>query len=207
MKKIFAFVLCAILLLCVFSVATFAEEELPETVVQVETIEETEPTITESVVAFVKEHLDTISAIVTMLGAVFYSARKHGVLNKAIGVLNNNAVSVAENSGAAIKEALEGVARVSDVVKEYSEKIEAFLAEVRETVEDKAKLAGAIEKVETFLEMAKLANIELADEIAELLVLANIPPSKKDELYARHLDAVKAIAEKTEVTHHDSHEA
>jgi hypothetical protein len=44
--------------------------------------------------------------------------------------------------------------------------------------------------------------MELANEVAELLVLANIPNSKKEELYSRHLAAVGAIAEaeKTEVT-------
>ena len=40
-----------------------------------------------------------------------------------------------------------------------------------------------------------LANVELANEVAELLVLANIPNSKKEELYSRHLAAVGAIAE------------
>lgn len=206
MRRIFAFVLGVILLLCVFSIAACAEEALPEAVVQ-ETIEEAEPTITESVVAFVKEHLDTISAIVTMLGAVFYSARKHGLLNKSIGTVNNNAVTIAENSAAVIKEALEKVALVSSVITEYGTKIDAFLEEVRESVADKAKLAGAIEKVESFLELASLANTELANEVAELLVLANIPPSKKEELYARHLAAVKVIDEKTEVIHHDGEEA
>ena len=51
-----------------------------------------------------------------------------------------------------------------------------------------------------YIKASKLANVELANELAELLVLANIPNSKKDELYSRHIAAVAAIsdAEKTE---------
>jgi hypothetical protein len=98
---------------------------------------------------------------------------------------------------------------VSSIVGEYTAKIEAFLAEFRENAEDKSKLAGLLEKAETFIETAKLANVELANEVAELLVLANIPNAKKDELYARHLAAVNAItdAEHTEVISHDGEEA
>jgi hypothetical protein len=40
-----------------------------------------------------------------------------------------------------------------------------------------------------------MANVEFANEVAELLILANIPNSRKDELYARHLAAVNAIQE------------
>jgi hypothetical protein len=60
----------------------------------------------------------------------------------------------------------------------------------------------------TYIKTAKLANVEFANELAELLVLANIPNSKKDELYSRHIAAVGAIAEaeKTEVTTNDGGE-
>jgi uncharacterized phage infection (PIP) family protein YhgE len=198
MKRIIAFVVCAIILGCTLGITTFAEEPI-EAVVQ-ETTEEVEPTITEQIVDYVKTHYEELSVIVTLLLTVFYNARKHGVLNKTIGTLNNNAVKVAENSGGAIKDALEAV-------EGFSKKIDEFLEKVKETTEDKEKLASAFAKFEDFLVQAKLANIELADEVAELLVLANIPNAKKEELYARHLAAVKAIDEKSGVIHNDSNEA
>ena len=91
----------------------------------------------------------------------------------------------------------------------YGTKIEEFLAEFRANAKEKQKLEVLLEKAESLLETAKLANVELANEVAELLVLANIPNSKKEELYARHLAAVNAMteAEHTEVIHNDGEEA
>ena len=194
MKRILAF-LFAILLVCTLGITAFAEEPVVE-----EAPEVAEPTLTEDIVEYVKTHLEEISVIVTLIMTVVLNARKHGVLNKTIGTLNNNAITVAKDSGEAITKALVAVTS-------YGEKIDAFLEEIREAVKDREKLAGAFDKFETFLETAKLANIELADEVAELLVLANIPNAKKEELYARHLAAVKAIDEKSEVTHYDGEEA
>ena len=70
---------------------------------------------------------------------------------------------------------------------------------------DKAML----EKVNKHLETSKSANLEFSNELAELLVLANIPNSKKDELYSRHRAAVDAMAaaEETEVKENDGEEA
>lgn len=203
MKRIFALVLCAILMVGLFTFVASAEETpvVDETTI-VETATVEEPAITETIVDYVKEHLEEISVVVTLIVTVFLNAKKHGVLNTSIGTLNNNSVSIAQN-------ALAEVTRVSSVVGEYTEKIEAFLTECRANAEDKEKLAGMLAKADTFIETAKLANKELANEIAELLVLANIPNSKKDELYARHLAAVNAIsaAENTEVIHNDGEEA
>lgn len=192
MKRFFVFALCAILLVCALTIVGFAEEELPEVV-------EEEPSVTETIVDYVKNHIEEISVIVTLIVTVYLNSIKHRSLNSTIGTLNNNSVSIAQN-------ALSEVASVSSIVGEYTAKIEAFLAEFRENAEDKEKLAGLLEKAETFIETAKLANVELANEVAELLVLANIPNAKKDELYARHLAAVNAI-EHTEVIHHDGEEA
>ena len=195
MKRIFAIALCAVILVCAFTIGASAEEALPEVV-------EEEPTITETIVDYVKDHFEEISVVVTLLMTVFLNAKKHGALNTSIGTLNNNSVSIAQT-------ALSEVTRVSSIVGEYTEKIEAFLTECRANAEDKEKLAGMLAKADTFIESAKLANKELANEIAELLCLANIPNSKKEELYSRHLAAVKGIAEaeNTEVIHNDGAEA
>lgn len=206
MKRFFAFALCAILLVCVFVIVSFAEEVLPEAelpeAVEQETTTVEEPTVTESIVAYVKDHFEEISVVITLILTIFYNARKHGLLNKSIGTLNNNAITVAENSNTSVQNVL-------NTVIGYSAKVEEFLAEFRANAEEKEKLEGLLEKAEGFLETAKLANVELANEVAELLVLANIPNSKKDELYSRHLAAVNAIAdaEHTEVIHNDGEEA
>ena len=198
MKRIFAIVICAILLTCVLPVAVFADGEPTDAVESLPTTEKTE-TITDQIVEYVTNHLEEISVIVTLILTVFYQVRKHGVLNKTIGILNNNAVTVAEDS----KIAIEGV---SSTVTGYKVNIEALLAEFKANAEEKHKLEQTLSEVHTFLKNAKLANLELANEVAELLVLANIPNSKKDELYSRHLAAVGAIAdaEKTEVIEDDN---
>jgi hypothetical protein len=83
----------------------------------------------------------------------------------------------------------------------YKAAIDKLLAAFTANAEEKQKLEAKLDEVNNHLKTAKLASMELANEVAELLVLANIPNSKKEELYARHLAAVGAIAEaeKTEV--------
>lgn len=156
---------------------------------------------TEKIVAWIYEQLEEISVIITLILTIFYNVRKHKALNKSIGTLNNNAVTVAESSNSAISSALAEVRGMSAVVNGYTEKTDALLAEVRANEEEKQQLKQALTEVTAHLKTAKLANVELANEVAELLVLANIPNSKKEELYSRHLAAVGAIAdaEKTEV--------
>ena len=196
------------------------EEPIVDTDVQTETPTEVPPadttvteeptkTTTDLVVDYIKANLDDISVVVTLIGTILYQMRKHKVLNKSIGVLNNNAVTVAENSNNAIQTALAEVGGLSGVVTGYKEDIEILLAEFRANAEDKKRLEDSLAEMQTYLKTAKLANMELANELAELLVLANIPNSKKEELYSRHLAAVGAIAdaEKTEVIADDGREA
>lgn len=226
MKKIFAILICAFLI-CAMPIVAFAEDGISEAVDEETSATEDLPTenesategeilgeedtkseaeiqaelTTEKIVKYVQDHLEEISVIITMILTVFYQVRKHKVLNKSISTLNNNSVTIAENSSTAVGNALAGVRGVSDVVLSYKDEIATLLAEVRQNAEEKKRLEAALTEVETYLKTAKLANVELANEVAELLVLANIPNSKKEELYSRHLAAVGAIAdaEKTEV--------
>ena len=158
-------------------------------------------TKSEEIVAWIKENLEEISVICTLVLTVFYNARKHGVLNKTIKTLNNNSITVAENSNAAVNNALAGVSAAADTVGGFAEQMNAFLAEARSTAEDKKLLESKLVEATNFIHTAQLANMELANEVAELLVLANIPNAKKEELYSRHRKAVDAIteAEKMEV--------
>ncbi len=189
------------------------EENIPEEVVPEENvpsenapeadkpnIKETAKTITEKIESWVIKEKELLIALATIVAAVLYRLRDNKRLNKSIGTLNNNAVTIAESSSEAIKGA-------SGAVTGYSAEISALLAEYRKTAEDNKKLEAALSKLECYLINAKKANIELSNEVAELLVLANIPNSKKDELYARHRAAIEAIAEIVEVKENDREEA
>lgn len=204
MRK-FILLICAILLVCATPIAAYAAEDTTEVVVT----EEPEKTMTEVVVDYVKEHLEEISVIGTLILTVFYEVRQRGKLNGTIGILNNNAAAVARESAGTIKQALDGIAGVAETVNQYRGEFETLLAEARKNAEEKKTLEETLTHVEGFLKTAKLATLELSNEVAELLVLANIPPSKKEELYSRHMTAVRQIeeAEATEVTAHDGEKA
>jgi hypothetical protein len=121
MKKIIAFILCAVLL-CAMPIVANAEGETVDAGAMEEAVVTTNPTAeanategehsadtgftTEAIVSYIKSHIEEISVIVTLLLTIFYEVRKHGKLNGSIGTLNNNAITVAENSAAAIKSAL-----------------------------------------------------------------------------------------------------
>ena len=177
-----------------------APEDVPPVTTPEQSVKEQAKTIAEKVVAWVKENFPTISTIGTTLLAILYYMLKFKDLGKSITTLNNNSVTIANNSAEAVKGA-------SGVITEYKEEVSALLAEYRKTAEDNKRLEAALANVESYLKNAKLANIELSNEVAELLVLANIPNAKKGELYSRHRAAVDAIAEATEVIDDDREEA
>ena len=183
-----------VLLLCMLPISVFAADGILE-----ETTEKSEAQIeaelmTDKIVSYVQYHLEEISVIITLILTLFYQVKKHASLNKSIGTLNNNAVAVAERSKLTIDQALAGVSGASSIVTEYIGKMDNLLTEIRTNEEDKKKMQAALDTAMKYVESAKAANIEFANEFAELLTLANIPNSKKEELYARHRAAVDAIA-------------
>lgn len=207
MKKIFI-ALLIIAMVCAMTLVAFAEDTSVDTntteaetfIAKEEIATEGEITgtgvtipTTDEIVKWVEMHLEEISVIITLIFTLIYQVRKHASLNKSIATCNNNAVSIVENSNSAISTALSRVENVSAVVDKYKDEIVTLLAEIRQTDEEKKKLETALAEVENYLKTAKLANTELANEVAELLVLANIPNSKKEELYSRHRAAVDAI--------------
>ncbi len=219
MKKILAIVLC-VMLVCMMSVVAFATEaevvegdatldEPPVENPPAETPTEDEKTeaeieaelTTDKIVNYLTEHLEEFSVILTMILTVFYQVRKHIELNKSIATMNNNTVSVAQNSANAIANTVSGMAGMTDTLNGYKAEMEKMLAEIRANEEEKRNMAAMLDKVNKHLETSKSANLEFSNELAELLVLANIPNSKKDELYSRHRAAVDALeaADKTEV--------
>lgn len=209
MKKIFIIMLCAMLMFALPIVAFANEgETVPtEEAVPSEEIVTEEASITETIVEYVKSHIEEISVIATLLVTILYEIRKHGKLTGSIGTLNNNAIAIAENGATAVKAALTEVADIAKVVEGYKEEFSTLLSEMRHSLEEKQSLETTLSHVETFLKTAKLATLELSNEVAELLVLANIPNSKKDELYARHTKAVHELEVVEEVMSNDGKEA
>ena len=124
-----------------------------------------------------------------------------------MAVMNNNNISVATSSADAVNKALAKVEAVSGALGGYEQKMELLLGEIRKNAEEKDHLENMLLQVESYLKTAKCANVELANELAELLNLSNIPNAKKDEMYARHITAVHELEALEEVIHHDGTEA
>jgi hypothetical protein len=208
MKKIIVFILCVMLLMALPVVASAEEVDTNvSTTEEIVTEVEIEPTITEAIVDYVKTHIEEISVIVALIVSAFYDKIVRGRLSGSIGTLNNNAISIAENSAKAIKDSLSEVEDIANVVKSYKEEFATLLKEVRKSAEEKQSLEDMLAHVENFLKSAKLATLELSNEVAELLVLANIPNSVKEELTARHLKAVHELEKVDEVISNDGTEA
>lgn len=218
MKKILAIFMC-IFLICAFPLIAFAEDQT-EVVSETSTAEEmtsegeisldTPIVTTEMIVSYVKEHFEEISVVVTLILTAFYNIRKHKLLNRSIATTNNNAINVVNDSNAIIQEALGKMEDIASDVLGYKEMFDTLkgefttlLDEFRATEEEKQKLEKTLSEAMNCIKTSKLANVEFADELAQLLVLANIPNSKKDELYSRHIAAVKAISD-TEVNTDES---
>lgn len=164
---------------------------------------------TEDLILWAQENWSPITIFYALGGAAYYYLKDRKKLDKSIGTLNNNAVTISENGTSIATKALEKVQEISNAVDGYVDKMENLLSEVRANEEEKHKLATTLSTVEKYLETSKAANLELSNEVAELLVLANIPNSKKEELYSRHRAAVDALAEaeKTEVIAGDEQKA
>lgn len=176
---------------------------------------ETMPELTtEKIVEWVTANYEEITVILAVIAAALLIVQRLTMVIKSIITCNNNAAVIAEDSKATTQAALDEVKAISAVVDAYKVEFANLLAEVRQTDEEKRNLRTALENVEDFLNKSKGANIELGNTLAELLCLANIPNSKKEELYSRHRAAVEAIesvvtavVKDTEVTTDDGHEA
>lgn len=201
MKKFFVFIICMVFI-CATPILVYAQTDGIDT--DMVTIEEeapsanqisepTETITTEKIVSYIKGHFEEISVILTLILTAFYNVRKHHVLNKSVSTLNNNAVTVVKDSESAIGAALAQVETAAVSVASFKEEFAAFLSEIQKEHAEKERLEKMLADVDSHLKTAKLANVELGNEVAELLVLANIPNSKKEELYSRHRAAVDAI--------------
>ncbi|MBQ8289318.1 MAG: hypothetical protein IJY01_00400 [Clostridia bacterium] len=140
---------------------------------------------TQKIVNFITDNYTGSSLIalaVTVVTYLFYAIKSGKKLTGTITKLNNNSVNIAQTS----------TANINDVTA-FKGQIQALLARFEKTEEEKANLEEMLSNVTKFINASKLATIEMSNEVAELLVLANIPNAVKDEILARHNAAVKAI--------------
>jgi transcriptional regulator len=151
-----------------------------------EDIEEQAKTTTEMIVEWVQSHFDDITFALTMLLTILYHILNNKKITKRIATLNNNTVTITERSNESMKEA-------RDTIMEYKQEMSNLLAEIRATAEEKKATDIALKNANETLMNARAANVELSNVLAELLVLANIPNAKKEELYARHRAAVSNL--------------
>ena len=214
MKKILVFIL-VLMLVCVTPLVAYAEGEAveegnstPET--EIATESEISPSVVEKIATewdhlknlfsenfedWILAHVEEISVVITLIMTAFYNMRKHKLLNRSMGTLNNNAITVAQTSNDFMGNALAQMQNASGAVVQYDARITALLEAFKTTAEDKAMLERELVEIKNYLKVESESNIEFANELAELLALANIPNYKKEELGSRHVAAVNAIIE------------
>lgn len=221
MKKFLVCILC-LLMFCAIPFSVSAEETTDSVIETTETVEETTGTsaitppaetpsvdemptvdetpeedltvlLSEKFEEWVVPNIEEISVIITLIGTLFYQIRKNKLLSKTIGTMNNNTITIAEQNAGVMNKALTGMESTALAVKGYDERIAALLQAHASAVEDKERIEKELTEVKAYLKTAAESNIEFANELAELLGLANIPNYKKEEIGARHLAAVKSI--------------
>lgn len=216
MKKIFAILLA--LMICTMPLVAFAEETTIDTEVvegddsttEVETptegeisspieeepdFDEVQKTISEMLVDWIEDHSAEIGIIVTLIGYGIVMIKKLGTVIRSASTMNNNAITMATTSKDFMGNALTEMQTASGAIVQYDSRITALLEAFKNTAEDKARLERELLEIKNYLQTSSQANIEFANELADLLALANIPNFKKEEIGARHLAAIKAILE------------
>ena len=158
MKKIFALILCA-MLICATPIVAFAEggenaTEVTENTTVGEIVTEgensaSEETLPDKIIGFITENYEGstfLSLAVTIVVYTYFAIKKHKSLHGTIGVLNNNAIKVASDSTEAVNYALnnaraiaenstQAVQDIAEVVKGYKDDIVALLEEIRKRAE------------------------------------------------------------------------
>lgn len=157
--------------------------------------EEVKETFSDTVVVWVQEHVEEIGVVVALIGYAITLANKFRSVNKNMGTMNNNAIAMFKNADESIKGALESVNEAKAVVVSYKDKMDKLLEAYEKTAEAKNKLEVELLETKEYLAVSTQANVEFANELAELLALSNIPNYKKEEIGARHLAHVNAILE------------
>ena len=172
-------------------------EEAPEENEKSE-FDDIQDTISGAIKAWIEPHLEEISVIVTLIGYGIMVFKKMKTVNKSIGTSNNNMITIAEKNANFIADACANIENASGAVTAYNTMITRLLDAYQDKAEKEAMLEKELVEIKNFLKTSTQANVEFANELADLLALANIPNYKKEELGARHLAAVKALVEAEE---------
>lgn len=157
----------------------------------------TESTVTDGIATYVKEHLEEISVIVSLIAAVIYSKIKDGKFGASLGTLNNNAITIAKDASEKMREVankLECYEKgITDKLNEFEKKYGDLLGAFESDEEERLSFKDTLARIEKLLSAVKLAAIENSNETANLILLSGIPNAKKDELYGDHLVAIRAL--------------
>lgn len=149
---------------------------------------------------FIKENFTESSLIAFALALAsfcieHFSSNKN--LKKHIGILNGNAIEIAETSAKKTDDNTQQLQLMKEQMTAWQEalegKISLTLNVVTKTAEEREALEAALAKNNDLMNKAVIALMENSDEIANLLLMSNIPTSKKEEMYNNHYEAVKAI--------------
>ena len=167
-----------------------APEGIPE---EYEDQNETGGLLSDKFEEWILPHFEEISVIITLILTAFYNMRKHKLLNKSIGTMNNNTIAIAQSSSDIVSQAMSNISNTANIVTAYDARIAAMLEAHKANAEDKERLERELAEMKKYLKTAAEANLEFSNELAELLNLANIPNFKKEEIGARHLAAVNSI--------------
>ena len=156
---------------------------------------EVKDTISGFIVSWVTPNIEEISVVIAILGFIVDNRREKKKMNKVTTTLNNNAITIANECSNAMENALSTINAASEKVLNYEERIAELLASAKNNAEDRKKLEVEIVELKEFLAVSTRANVEFANELAELLALANIPNYKKEEIGARHMKHLNALLE------------
>lgn len=157
------------------------------------TFEEEVEMVSEQIKEWIVANLDSISIIITLISTCIVTFVKLKTTIKAARTMNNNTITISKASNDAIAQALASIENASGAVTNYDARIATLLEAFKTTAEDKLKLEAELVEIKNYLKTSSKSNLEFADELAELLALANIPNYKKEEIGARHVAAKREI--------------
>lgn len=198
MKKILIAVLC--LMMFCFPLSAYAVEVEPPVEETTEVTNEVDwgevkTTVSGFIMEWIKPHIEEISVICTLIYYAISSYKDRKSVKKSMSTVNNNTIAIAQNTDEKMTEALTLMQTASGAVVAYDDRITLLLSEFASTLEDNKKFREEYTEMKKYLKSASEANIEFANELAELLALADIPNYKKEELGKRHVASIAAIRE------------
>lgn len=184
----------------------------PETEQVTEGEKTPENTWSRKLVNFIKANV-TETSLMTFALALLAFCIEHFSSNKKlknhIGILNNNAIEIANTSAGKTEENTKEFAALKNEMALFMDsllvKVNDTLKSVVKTSEERDELEKKLAENSKLLEKAIIAVEDSADTVANLLIMSNIPNSKKEEIYSKHVAAVNSLKEiESEVTHREN---